>query len=97
MIIATWDVPPRASEPGYGEFRQAFERFLQARQVSIAKKSTKDAQAFDNRPRAAFERKKLALTANPELGQKGKLMDFQVRNRSLTLIIVVILLESSSE
>lgn len=75
---ATWDAPPLPSEPGYVEFEQAFKRFLEARKVFIVKKSRKDTVAFDNRPKAAFDRRELALTADPELGQEGKLMEFQV-------------------
>ncbi|GJJ09860.1 hypothetical protein Clacol_004084 [Clathrus columnatus] len=75
---ATWDVPPLPSDPGYSEFKKAFKSFLEARQVLIAKKSKKEAVTFDNRPKAAFDSKKLALTADPNLGQEGKLLDFQL-------------------
>lgn len=79
---ATWDSPPGPSQAGYAAFEHAFQRFVDSRRLFVPKKDKKAARTFDNRSKSLFEQKQLALQTDPDLGQEGKLMDFQV-NMSL--------------
>jgi hypothetical protein len=78
LPVATWDSPPGPKDPGYAAFETAFQRFLDSRTIFVRKKDKKAAKEFDARPKNLFEQKHLALTTDPDLGQEGKLMPFQV-------------------
>lgn len=77
-FVATWDSTPVASDVGYNAFQRALLRFIESRTVFVVRKSKKEAFLFDDRKKGLFERKQLSLKSDPDLGQKGKLMDFQV-------------------
>ncbi|KAJ4485941.1 SNF2 family DNA-dependent ATPase [Lentinula aciculospora] len=78
---ATWDAPPKATDPAYPAFQQALKRFSQAREVQVEKYSKEKLSVFLDRQKDFF-RKKLALKGADELdlGQDPtlKLMPFQV-------------------
>ncbi|KAF8519115.1 P-loop containing nucleoside triphosphate hydrolase protein [Hysterangium stoloniferum] len=75
---ATWDSPPAPEDPSYAAFEKAFQRFLDSREVFVVKKDKKAAKEFDLRPKHLFEQRHLALTTDPDSGQEGKLMPFQL-------------------
>ncbi|CDO72994.1 hypothetical protein BN946_scf185007.g48 [Trametes cinnabarina] len=75
---ASWDAPPRPSEPGHAAYRSAFERFLFAQAVTVPSpnKSTpmyKDGAAW-------LKSSRFTPDSQPQLGQSPqlKLMPFQV-------------------
>jgi chromodomain-helicase-DNA-binding protein 4 len=76
------------SDAGYNPFQRALRRFIESRTVLVARKSRSEAIRFDDRKKGLFEQKQLSLKSDPDLGQKGKLMEFQVwrmsKSRGLT-------------
>lgn len=81
LVIATWDAPPKATDPFYPAFQQALHRFSEARKVQVEKYSKEKLSAFLDRQQDLF-RKTLAIkTADQlDLGQNPelRLMPFQV-------------------
>ncbi|KAF8578409.1 hypothetical protein K439DRAFT_1663741 [Ramaria rubella] len=75
---ATWDSPPVPTDDGYPAFLHACQRFIDSRTVFVPKKDKKAIKQFDDRPMQMFQQKQLLLKSDPELGQQGKLMDFQL-------------------
>ncbi|KAF8497997.1 hypothetical protein JB92DRAFT_2985471 [Gautieria morchelliformis] len=75
---ATWDSTPVPSDPGYNPFQRALRRFVESRTVLVARKSRSEAIRFDNRKKGLFEQKNISLKSDPNLGQEGKLMEFQL-------------------
>lgn len=77
---ASWDAPPRPGEAGYGAFRVAFERFLEARRLTIPNRNKAFYQAFDKRLKDKYQKFMLKDAADLDLGQSKtlKLMPFQV-------------------
>ncbi|KAG8937016.1 hypothetical protein FRC02_008123 [Tulasnella sp. 418] len=73
---ATWDFPPDPlsdQEIMITRYKGAYAAFLAARALYIPKRSNKQFSDLDNRPVKDFP-----TFPQPEFGQKGKLMDFQL-------------------
>ncbi|KAF8640689.1 hypothetical protein AX17_000345 [Amanita inopinata Kibby_2008] len=78
---ATWDSPPRPSEPGYDAFVNAFEQYVKSRRVRIPKYTASDLRQLEDRPRDGYRHHHLLRNATDlQLGQKSdlKLLPFQV-------------------
>ncbi|KAG9052818.1 hypothetical protein FS842_009210 [Serendipita sp. 407] len=75
---ATWDTPPRRGEPGWKEFEEAFQRYIQAQSVFVAKASASDLQTRDNRDEKHFERNKMKITQSYVHDKGLHLRPFQV-------------------
>ncbi|KAI0639630.1 hypothetical protein C8Q77DRAFT_1082196 [Trametes polyzona] len=75
---ASWDSPPRPSEPGYEAYLNAFRRFLFARSVTVPSRDKKQQVAKGGTK--WLLREKFTLESPPDLGQNPqlKLMPFQV-------------------
>jgi hypothetical protein len=73
---ATWDAPPKPDDPGYPAFEKAFQQYLDSRDVHITIRNKQSGKQFDIRRKRDWVNVK--LNKDPELGQQGKLMDFQV-------------------
>ncbi|KAJ7169708.1 SNF2 family DNA-dependent ATPase [Mycena filopes] len=74
---ATWDSPPRPSEPGYRAFETALARFIASHDVKVPEgaKTTKP-----NRSKNGYHKDRILNASELDLGQDAafKLMDFQV-------------------
>ncbi|KAF8642010.1 hypothetical protein AX16_009731 [Volvariella volvacea WC 439] len=78
---ATWDSPPRPTDPDFLEFMSAFKQFVDSRDVFVQKLTGEHLRAFDNRKKEEYRTKYVLKDASDlDLGQdpKLKLMDFQV-------------------
>ncbi|KAI0375223.1 hypothetical protein BV20DRAFT_1110377 [Pilatotrama ljubarskyi] len=75
---ASWDSPPRPSDPGYAAYRDAFTRFLFAQSVTVPLRDKK--QEIAKAGPAWLKRQKFTTESQPDLGQSSqlKLMPFQV-------------------
>jgi chromodomain-helicase-DNA-binding protein 4 len=84
---ASWDAPPCPDEAGYEAFRIAFERFIEARRLSIPRRDKAFYRAFDKRGKDAYRKSMLKNAADLDLGQSKalKLLPFQVRSGLLDL------------
>ncbi|KAJ7786129.1 SNF2 family DNA-dependent ATPase [Mycena metata] len=74
---ATWDSPPRPSEPGYSAFKTALARFIASHEVNIPDNSK---PAMHNRVAEGYSKDRIQDASELDLGQDPsfKLMDFQV-------------------
>ncbi|KAJ6627101.1 SNF2 family N-terminal domain-containing protein [Mycena sp. CBHHK59/15] len=77
---ASWDSPPRSSEPGYAAFKTALQRFIASREVKIPVREGAKASKFDDRVKEGYAKHRLKDASDLKLGQDPvlKLMDFQV-------------------
>ncbi|KAI0673358.1 hypothetical protein C8Q78DRAFT_968243 [Trametes maxima] len=75
---ASWDSPPRRSEPSYAAYQTAFKRYLGARSVTVPLRNKKDGVAKSG-PKW-LKRDSFTTEKQPNLGQgpQLKLMPFQV-------------------
>ncbi|KAJ7042418.1 SNF2 family DNA-dependent ATPase [Mycena alexandri] len=74
---ATWDSPPRPSEPGYSAFKTALARFVASHEVNIPDGPK---PAKHNRVKEGYSKDRIQDASELDLGQDPsfKLMDFQV-------------------
>ncbi|THV06013.1 hypothetical protein K435DRAFT_744240 [Dendrothele bispora CBS 962.96] len=78
---ATWDTPPKRSDPTYTAFEIAFRRFVSAREVTVVKHKKGAITALDKRTKGEYRRKLMFKDPSEiQLGQdpKLKLMPFQL-------------------
>ncbi|KAF8634457.1 hypothetical protein AX15_000900 [Amanita polypyramis BW_CC] len=78
---ATWDSPPRPSDPGYAVFVKAFARYVASRNVRVPKYTQAELRQFEDRPKDISKNPlvlknatDLKLGQNPEL----QLLPFQI-------------------
>lgn len=77
----SWDAPPQSDEPGHGEYKRAFERYIASQKVFVPKQPKKYWDVFDNRKKDEYRKQHILEKAEDlVLGQPSnlKLMPFQV-------------------